>query len=577
MSYAYDPLEDEKRKQQDEQSGMLGGGSGSVLGGQNSAPQSNQGQKGSGQFVNLQNYLNDPTNKGFGVEIADKIGSEVSSAESAQDQAKNNYQAAIDLGKTSNDQQNTQQVLQNPYLTKQQNPNAFDRFVAQRDAVYKGPQSGTDQSFFTQANDLTSKATSTASLTQNEGGRRALLQKYYGSQSSRPDYQQGQQNLDMLLAFGNPESKNALKSQYQRAQGLGQRYSEIQNELGQKRQQAINETQQARASARSALGIDDAGNYTDSGAIKNFIQGLNTQKENAINKKGQSYTKILNALTNKDITGLSQDDRKKLNLDDVYSLYNINLVNPQDKPAYLQSLPDGMIDTSSAATMSDLNNANALAELASLQQTWLDPSKIGTYDPNSAWSFDTNRFKQDLSDKRKQYETARYNLSMPDFVNPGRNNKIQNADIDDVIGALAQDLQSYYYSAGPKLDSFEKPYIYDQYQKAVNLLNSFNKQQGQTDVLKAGRPDEYGDLSDYTKNDIKVGWRTTYPAIDTTPGGVNAPSGTSWWDWREKNPYTYEWDKGPTWASRPYYETWDQYFDRMKKGDFSPVKGVTFK
>ncbi|NDD55650.1 hypothetical protein EBZ39_17590, partial [bacterium] len=354
MSYAYDPLEDERRKKESQEEQSLGGGSGSVISGQNQAPQQQSGNKGSGQFVNLQNYLND-SNKNLGLDIANRLGQDVSAAEEEQDKAKTSFTQAVDSGTTKKDESNinfvtsnpfaaqqgynqeslakkmaeqttqrpsqqtaqqtqqpsgslstmglrvgpvlpgktspviskdtissattqqtptaqTQQVTQtkNPFLDKIGDPIEFQRFIAQRDAMYKGPQATEDENFYGGAREKTRQAQEYGSALGTEQGKKAALQKYYGAETGRPDYSQGQRNLDMYLGFSSPEAKQALAAQQEKARSLGDRFSGIQSELNNYRSQGIANTQAARRAARDAIGIDDSGNLIESGAVNNF-------------------------------------------------------------------------------------------------------------------------------------------------------------------------------------------------------------------------------------------------------------------------------------------------------------------
>ncbi|NBW21645.1 MAG: hypothetical protein EBR82_78185 [Caulobacteraceae bacterium] len=289
----------------------------------------------------------------------------------------------------------------------------------------------------------------------------------------------------------------------------------------------------------------------------------------------------------------------------------MNLVNPSDKNqlAYLQQLPDGMITQSSVSNTNDLNNANALAQLALIEQNWLDPKSVGSYDPNNSVSYDTSRFKNDLALKRNEYEKARMNLTTSYDNQYDRGGNIFQADVDDLIGLYGRYLQDYARGSDSKLfynpnravngtitlDPYSRDNYLKYYNQAVDAVKNLNQQMGQTDVLKAGRDNEYGDMSQYTKDDLMLGWKAYEPGIadwrdpndaknfelheklgHLQEGNLKGKPNTtgvasSAWGWGGRY-----YDKGSGEAMNPIKETWDQYFERLRRGDYSAVPGITF-
>lgn len=612
MSYAYDPLEEEKRKNQDQEDQMLGGGSGSVLSGQTQAPQSQGNKKGSGQYVNLQNYLND-SNKSLGLDIANRLGQDVQSAQAEQDKAKTDFTQAVDKGTVKKDQSNIDFVISNPYAAKQGydaesladyqkqatqgsqttqqeqkipqarinppketdysnlifgkqgtsttpsvstgrptetntsnlifgkqsttnpsvatsttpqvstmapsssqpliggyykaapevsaptqtytslsrigDPTQYNKFIAQRDAAYGGPYANQDQDYFSNALSKTQAAQEYGRNLTTEQGKKAALQKYYGGQAARPDYTQGQQNLDMYLGFASPEAKQALAEKQAEASKLGDRFSGLQNELNAYRQSAIDQTKAARQAARQAIGIDDTGALTESGPIQALLNATKNRATDLSKNYPQMIGQITGALQNKDISGLSKEIRDQLNLDDVYSLYN---TNPGDSKYFTTTDPKN-ISQSGVTTQEELDRLQALAGLAGINQQWIDPSVAGKNN-GSMWKFDSDAYKSDLAKARQNFENKRRELSVGEQAE-----RPYLMDFDDWLGWNNRFLQNDPGREGWRNNS--KKY-------AEDYIINFEKGLGARDVLKAGRQNELMDLSDDLKNDILRGYIT---------------------------------------------------------------------
>ena len=561
MSYAYDPLEEEQRKRQDQEDQSLGGGTGSVLSGQNQSAQPQTNKKGSGQFVNLQNYLND-SNKNLGLDIANRLGQDVASAQEEQDKAKTNFTQAVDKGATKKDQSNLDFVTSNPYaaqqgynqdtlkqysqqptkqveipaggtvqdislssgkigvgpvkqtpvsksapliggyyqsapataiqssayspLAKKGDPVEFQKFIAQRDAMYKGPQESEDENFYSSAREKTRNAQEYGTNLATEQGKKAALQKYYGTQAVRPDYSQGQQNLDMYLGFSSPEAKQALAAQQEKARSLGDRFSGIQSELNNYRKQGISDTQAARKAARAAIGIDESGGFLGLGPIQELLNATKNRANQFSAQYKDILPKLTKALNDKDLTGLDSDTINKLNLNDVYSLYNLN---PGDSK-YLSFVDPSTVTQSGVTTQEEFDRLQALSGLAGIDQNWINQNQVGT-SSNQPWSFDSNKFKEDLAAKRADYEKQRKQLKF-NANTFSQSNDTANRDIDDVI------------ALGNARSGFD--YLKSDRDSAIASLLNFENAGGARQVLKSGRQNEQMDLPEDIKNDILRGY-----------------------------------------------------------------------
>lgn len=595
MAYSYNPKDEEELKKQDPtlgaQGGIVGGGSGP------------SGQtEGSGQYTNLQSYLDTNKNSGLGMGIAENVGNFITGAEDAQSKLNVDFRGAVDKGSVSKDMGNIESVIKNPWAayngdnqpklntqsaagiggptdygaegkgsfsnfqgnkqyktglpqerltppnfqaksqsteeseafpglqkmmgttqapqaspalttTNYINPvnsfqptDAVSKFKAQRDAVYGGPTENTQESFFQPARRATSEASELGRIAGSEQGNRALLKKYY--QGDRPDYTEGQLNLDSLLARDDQGAKQAILDQQGRAAQLGSKFSNLQGQLGAYRDQRTQDTQDARNAARGAIGIGDQGGFLGTGPIQNILDATNKRSKESTDQYQADVPLLRGALRGKDISGLSDAYKTKLGLGDVGSLYNID----PSRDEYLKFSDPANLTQSGVATQDELNNLNALSDLGDLNQQWLDPSQTGK-GSGDVWNYDTGKFKSDLAGKRADYEKGRKGLQ---FVGSGADSigmESSTQDIDDLL-AHYQRIGSNqpFGTAGPgkigtrmgKSDRANK-LNYENYQSLINELMRFENQGGARQLLKGSNVNQM-DLSEDQKNDLLRGW-----------------------------------------------------------------------
>lgn len=570
MSYAYDPIEEERRKQQQQDSQQIGGESSVVSGNQPTSGQSVGNSKGSGQYVNLQNYLN--TNKNpFASDLSQKVGQDITNAQNAQVAAKNEFQKASDQGTTNLDQANIDFVTKNPYAATsgytQNNISSFNpapvapkqasqttasqttnppltvgpvtqqpsgpiniykgstptssttttptlqtaqaqqptqssstaspfvpnydevnKFKAQRDAKYLGPQQFTNSSYYEPANAALNQVMQTTQALQSDSGRKSLLQKYYGTNNNRYDYNQGQQNLDMLLFGADPNAKNAIIQQTKNAQDTSNRFASLQDELNNYAKQNALKTQAARTAARGAIGIDENGGFTGQGPIQQILDATK-QRSSALAKQYPTLVNdITSALFNKDISKLDQATKDKLNLQDVYSLYNLDPSNSK----YLSFVKPEDITQSGVTTQDELNRLSSLSDLAGINQQWIDPSMAGKAS-DGLYNYNSDLFKKDLAGAKQNFLNDRRNLTTTgDAVAVGRPDL--SKDIDDVFAAYN------------KIPSGATQLYYDRQKMLADQILNFEKSKGARDVFKAGRAEELPDIPKEVIDDALRGY-----------------------------------------------------------------------
>lgn len=270
MAYTFDFLnEEEKKKQQGDsmqpqQTASVGGGT-VVSGGAGAqgAPQ----QKGSGSFVNLQQYLN--ANKQQGQQLAQNTTGKVTGeAQQAKDQVTNNeniFNQQVQAGTTQADEafnknvvDNATEIFNNP--DKGQDKQRVSDVLG---ATYKGPEQRDTLDDTAKAQAAQQKV----EALQNEGGRKSLLQDYY----KRPDYTQGQVGLDNLLFGG--------------SQGAAQGFQQAKDQFGG----LLNEANQSAIRSGEAVSKGKQDTAAAQQGLKAMLQGAQEKDVADLQKYAQDY------------------------------------------------------------------------------------------------------------------------------------------------------------------------------------------------------------------------------------------------------------------------------------------------
>lgn len=393
----------------------------------NSATQTPGKGTSSGAFTNLQSYLDANKDLKFGEQVAGQVGSKLDEAESAQNQAKTNFQSDVDKNTVSEDKSLLDRLSSSPESLAG-NQNDFEKFSKMRDARYGGPNNLEETSYYDPAYQKTQNALSTVNATKDEAGRKAYLQNQYGSGAGRYDYTSGMQKLDNLLIQNDPNSKKAFEDLRTRGNQVGQNFSSLSDYLNQYAQGAKNQTAATRADTRQALGIDDAGNYLNSGAIASNLGTLDSEvaKRQADLQKDKAYysslpnAAYLNSLSQDNLskTGLNPTDFGGANVaqDDSYfkgwnspSGYLFGL-NPSDTK-YWSSTPQGDINRGTVTSPEELAKVQALSKLANLDQTFIsNPNQVGKYREGALASYDPNLFRQAVGVQKAGYQSDMQNV-----------------------------------------------------------------------------------------------------------------------------------------------------------------------
>lgn len=386
MAYVDDTLLEDDQNQQEGGPALAASGAGQTT---KSATQSPQdiAKRGSGNFQNLGEYLRVNAPQQFGQKVAGKIGDEINSADQTINQAQTDFQSRVDNNAVRDTDNLTGQVATDPRQVNQ------DQFAKLRDAQYGGPSSLYDtEDLAARVQGAAGSAVGKANASQSESGRFALLDSYFG----KPKYTQGEKTLDNLLIQNDPGSQQAFQQMRQNADQLNNRSKQIAPESEQYAAQGRATTEATRNAARNALGIDNSGNLTGTGAIgsiKGQLPTRTTDKNAALAKQYQDAV----ALAAQNKFGLTPEFLSAMGIsgDRGYGV---------DPSQYVSQNPS--LNENQVVSQDEAGRLRALEGLANAGPLLSDYSHAGEADNAKAYSFDKNAYQGNVASQKASYENA---------------------------------------------------------------------------------------------------------------------------------------------------------------------------
>lgn len=420
-----DPNQDEQNQQQgtpqspaNNQPGSAPSSAGSVGGaginptGQSySATAPTSGTQGTG-FQNLNAYLDANQGNNLAQQVGGKISGAADQANTDFGNAQTSFKSQVDQNTVKADPNNVQSVLADPVNASKDDTAAFQK---QMFANYNGPTDSNSYQPFQQAQTEAQNAYNQGQQAKDEGGRFALLNNYFQT----PNYTQGQKSLDNALLVG--DDQTPINNAIAQVQNLPSQYQSTAKDLNDYANTAATGTKAANEAARTALGVDAAGNLvqqtdqnglaqTDSfgkplysgafGTVENPVtQAVESYNQNAPN----SFSQIKNSLSSKDFSGLTPDQLSGLgNL----SQFKQDLfgVDPSGsnflKQNAVNATPNTMISADQQARLSALYN------LAKEQNTFAPDSSIAGTAPKNPYSYDQGQFQNAVQQAHTGYQSA---------------------------------------------------------------------------------------------------------------------------------------------------------------------------
>jgi hypothetical protein len=504
----------------------------SATAGGSAAPQAASGTQASTGFKNLSDYLHTNADQNFGSQVAGKVGTEVDSANQAQQNAESGFKSQVDSKKVEYNPDLVDRAIKDPsnflygteYASKQQqqpegqktfntgtqvgrpslkgatlssglvpnldqasaqastpnssrqvNTDNLNSFAKLRDAVYSGPRNLVDTpDLYTSAQQKTDRAAKVADLSKTEAGRTSLLDEYYG----RPSYTAGQKNLDNLLLQNDPSARSSFQAVQQRGTPLTSNFASLKSMLGSYADQAAADTKAARDNTRKAIGINDAGEYANSGPIKDIVDAATNRASDLNTQKSDEYKTLI-----KDFAArrLNEQELSKAGLKTGQQLFSSG--KPIDFSNYLTQAPD--LDRYKAATKDEQARAAALSQLANLENTFLPNEQLaGQYDPNQFNTFDQTRLKNTIDQAKGVYDrsvsTKNYDVAGGGTVDPDTGRPHDSNYNRSVLDAIKGEQYGAWLAAKMGF-SDQSPLI--RYQNAINKLKEIQGGLNYNDVI----------------------------------------------------------------------------------------------
>lgn len=386
MSYSYDPNLDPNKK--DDQDTQLAGGS-QILGGDGQAAYGSAQTPGkptsSGQYQNLNSYLDANKDSGFGGQFTGKLNESVAGANQAQDTSGQSFKQKSDQGSTYDNPSYTSSIQQDP-TTFAKDANNVSGFKNQLNAQYKGPYSyADDASDYQSAYGATQKAQSETQAAQSEPGRFALLNNYFG----KPTYNQGQKSLDNLLIQGDQTTQQGIEQARQNANQSAANFQGQEKDLGNYAAANLGRTEAAKKSAQSALGLNSDGTFSDTSDYKT--------QQNKLSKEATDF----NAQTSKDAQKLAAFGTFNQPDLGVWQGGSPNSTGYNDQNFYGLS-PDSYMNYTDANSQ-NVNDPATKARINALEQ--LSGGPVSAFDTSTTpgYQFDRAGFIGGVKDARNTY------------------------------------------------------------------------------------------------------------------------------------------------------------------------------
>lgn len=348
---------------------------------------SGKSQKGSGQYTNIQTYLDANKSQAgeMGSQVANKITSTGQEARdqigtASQDFSKQVDQGTIkDLGRAQADASGIVDQAKSQAYNQKLSDDQMNRFKEVSTAQYKGPQDFESANVYQPTNEKVQKTQSYAQMSDSEPGRYQLLNEVF----ARPDYTAGQKNLDNLLISGDSGTKQKLMDARTAVGDVGGLFSKAQADA---RAQAQARTGEIDAVRSAALGDFTSKRDARSGEVDARLGDVKNRWADEYNQ----YANMLGNYKGGDMN-LTSQQAKKLELMNGQGIYNL-LANGADPKSYLTLNAYDAGKVVSKDEQAQLAALDQLGSLGGLGQTnkYTNADQAGTLGLNNA--LDASRF-----------------------------------------------------------------------------------------------------------------------------------------------------------------------------------------
>lgn len=355
--------DDEDKQNGTNISGSTGAAAVGIPGQESSKP-----QKGSGQYANIQSYLE--ANKDQGDQMGQRVAGDVSSkADDAQSKI-SSYESkapsvrAYDPNEAYNNLGNLSTEQKNEYKANKVT------------GGYSGPQTSDKVQGYDDAQKAYNEANQKIENTKTETGQQQLLRGSY----ERPSYSAGENKLDQVLLQNSPSSRSRLEELGQKYSGLNSMFNTANTNVGNAVNSAVNQSAQNKA----AIVAGEKGQWD---SLLNPLQ----QRADQLNQENPAILGRVSSDISDDT--LSEETLAKLGLNAGQNLWDTNLAS------YLTP-------NQTQLGVNDVANASERTKYQQLADLFEDPSRtqIGnaglSTDP---FSFEKTKLESDLSAKEAEY------------------------------------------------------------------------------------------------------------------------------------------------------------------------------
>lgn len=336
------------------------------------ASTSGQKQKGSGQYANIQSYLDANKSQGdqMGQKITDTVGTQAEDAKSkitsfeAQGPQKI---GAYDAGAAANNVMNLSDAEKATYKDQK------------KTGGYTGPQTVDQANGYQDAQKAAQAASQSVTNAGTEQGQQQLLKEAY----ARPQYSAGENRLDQVLLQNSAGSRSNLENLSQKYAGLDSMFNTAATNVGN----TINANNaQALANRQSFAPAEEA-------AKKALIDPIQARANQQTIDNRSAADRIMQDASNEKI---SDETRRALGLTSGQKIFDLNLAN------YIT--PDNsQVGINNAATADERSKYAALSALfddPTMNQVTADGKSINPV------GIQSEKLQKDIASKDAEYSKA---------------------------------------------------------------------------------------------------------------------------------------------------------------------------
>lgn len=461
MPFAAMSKQDEERLKGQQAGVNISGGAGANFA--TGVPGQEAPQKSSGQYANIQSYLdaNKPQADAMGQKIAGNVESKAVDA-----QAKIQ---GLDAQAPKVDAYDPNEAYNNVTNLSQEQK---DQYRNQRSTGgYSGPYTVDKVAGYDDTQKAVSEASTSVKNLGSESGQQQELKKTY----ARPSYSAGENNLDQVLLQNSEGSKKAIE-------GVTGKYADLDKLFDTTAQKVGGSLNEAKSQAlRNKQGVI-AG---EEAQWKNLIDPIQARADQLNAQNPGIYQSVLDDVSDDE---LFNDTLQRLGLSAGQNLYDLNLGSYLNPNLTQVGLND-------AATADERAKYQALADLIQDQSR----TQIGTTGRNTnPVSFDKDKFSKDAAGREAAYQNDFATRTAPNGLSLKQNVEVRIPQLREklnYVNSLGDRLPAYLYQEygvpvdyGPgKLLETINSAINSEIASSTQAINDLNSQYKTSRTIKVGQ------------------------------------------------------------------------------------------